>query len=340
MHSDTNDALWEEMERAEHGGGHGLLRRRIEHESRFDLFVAIEKPSNERALLLETGENLAGIESRFPSLWGVQLAVHTEESRPGVGSLEIRLRHEQYRDLFSVLVMDLVDTVLSTTSDSEAIEALLDRLHLWQGLMERAGSEGLGAEAQKGLYGELWFLCAHLREAIGLEAAVRAWRGPDGTDQDFQLAGKAAEVKTTSTAGPQLVTISSERQLDGSGMEALLLFHVSLRMATGDGYTLNSLVDELRERLGTRNPRRMTFEGMLMKSGYLDLHRYRYEETVYQIREENLFRVERDFPRLVEREMPDGVGNVRYSLALAGCTAFRMETSNLGLVFGNDDGQG
>ncbi len=340
MHSDTNDALWEEMERADHGSGRGLLRRRIEHESRFDLFVAIEKPSNERALLLETEENLADVESRFPPLRGIQCVVHTDELRPGKGSLEIRLRHDQYRELFSVLVLDLVDTVLSMSSDGVAIEALLDRLHLWQGLMEKHGLEGLGAEAQKGLYGELWFLCTHLGEAIGLDVAVRAWRGPDGTDQDFQLAGRAVEVKTTSTAGPQVVTISSERQLDGSGMVALLLFHVSLRMTTGSGYTLNSLVDELRERLGTRNPVRMTFEGMLMKSGYLDLHRYRYEDTVYQIRDQNLFRVEQGFPRLVEREMPDGVGNVRYSLALAGCAAFRMETSNLKTVFESDDGQG
>lgn len=322
------ETIWNEMEAAQGLAGTGLLRRRVRADSGFDLFVALEKPTNNRALLLGIGDTVAAAIGELPTLRSAELRLRGDD--PGGGTaLELKLTNRAYEGLFSVLVRDLVEIVASSSREDEAVSRFVTRLEQWQRLLARSGPDGLGEEAQRGLYAELWFLNGHLIPALGAERAVSAWTAPHGTNQDFQLPGLAVEVKSTTGRFPQRLAIASERQLDDTGLGALLLFHLSLDVRQGSRQTLGDLIDALRRTLGNLGLSRSTFEEGLLAVGYLDAHRARYDRVGYAVRELNLFHVREDFPRIVEASLPAGVGDVRYSLAVAECSRFTIRQNVL-----------
>lgn len=322
------ETIWKEMEAAQGLASTGLLRRRVRAESGFDLFIALEKPTNNRALLLSVGDTVPDAIGELPRLRSVELRLRGDD--PGGGAaLELKLTNRAYEGLFSVLVRDLVEIVVGSSTEDEAMNGFVSRLEQWQRLLARSGPDGLSEEAQRGLYAELWFLGQHLVPVLGADRAVRAWTGPHGTNQDFQLPGLAVEVKSTAGRFPQRLTIASERQLDDTALDALFLFHLSLEVRQGGRRTLSDLIDALRRTLGDAGLSRSTLEEGLLAVGYLDSHRLRYDRVGYAVRESNLFHVREDFPRIVEAGLPAGVGDVRYSVAVAECSRFAVHQNFL-----------
>lgn len=104
----------------------------------------------------------------------------------------------------------------------QAAAELLGRLRRWQQFLT-AARDLLSIEAQRGLWGELHVLRTHLLPALGAAATVVGWKASAAAHQDFQFSGGAVEVKTTAAKQPQSVRITSERQLDDTGVGALYL---------------------------------------------------------------------------------------------------------------------
>ena len=71
------------------------------------------------------------------------------------------------------------------------------------------------------------------------------------------------------------------------------------------------------------------FKLKLLEVGYYDIHRPLYEETGYTIRQENLYRVAGNFPRITEADIPIGVGDVRYSIILSESEEYRIDQKTL-----------
>ena len=135
-------------------------------------------------------------------------------------------------------------------------------------------------------------------------------------------------MKTTAAKQHQVLRIGSERQLDSTGVQHLFLFHLSLDVHVDSGESLGEIVDDLRGRFqGTGAD--SAFEEGLLAAGYFDGHRTLYEGTGYTKREENFFRVEEGFPRIVERDVPTGVGDVRYSVAVSECRHHAVPASEV-----------
>jgi hypothetical protein len=238
-------------------------------------------------------------------------------------SLQLALLDRRFAAMFAQVVTDLVEVAACEQSDATAAAACIQRLERWQRFLERAGDEGLGREAQQGLYGELWFLRDRLLRLVRLPIAVRAWTGPTGATQDFQLQGSAIEVKTTAATEPRRLLISNERQLDDSGLRALFLVALSVEVRAGAGETLNELVNAVRALLlQTDSASLDRFEELLLEAGYLQAHAPRYDGTGYTIREVSLFRVQDGFTRVIGSNLISGVGDVRYSIALSACRPF------------------
>jgi hypothetical protein len=163
---------------------------------------------------------------------------------------------------------------------------------------------------------------------VGFDEAIGAWKGPDGAPRDFELRGCGLEVKSSAANEPQVVPVHGERQLDGSGLVSLLLVHKSLEVLRDAGETLPMIVADLRES-GSGLPEAGTLEDRLLQSGYLDMHEQRYRRTGYTIRRTSIFDVREGFPRITENDLVDGVGAVRYSLAIDACRDFEVEESHL-----------
>lgn len=143
------------------------------------------------------------------------------------------------------------------------------------------------------------------------------------------------EVKTTAAKQPQTVRITSERQLDDTGVGALFLHVVVVDErevptdGTAPGQSLSALIADVRKEL-TRDPIALAaFNDRLLDRGWLDAHASRYEGRRWTVRGERTYQVRCGFPRLVEVDLPMGVGDVNFAVSLAACEPFAAPVSGM-----------
>lgn len=321
-------ALWSELE-GDATSGDGYVTRRVRPESDQDLRMAISRPDNQRVLLLRLTGSVLGEDLDLPRSRGFDVRVLDLADEPSSShTVELRLTEPDYADVFDALVTDVVDTVSATTGDKQAVAALLERLRRWQRFLSSVPPDGLTPEQQRGLYGELWVLREQFMACLGASASLAAWVGPSRANQDFQWRGLAVEVKTSVTKQPQHIRIANERQLDGTGVERLILAHLSLDARRNSGETLPAAVEAARE-LARADSASTTLESLLFEVGYLDQHAHRYEDTGYELRADRLFDVSDGFPRIQESDLPEGVGDLSYSIELSACAEFEIEQAEL-----------
>ena len=324
------EALWLEMEGATVAQS-GVLRRRVLPDAACDLFVGIEHPSRRRTLLLRVPQvEIPALESA-PQARGVEMRIgRLPDDRADCTSVVLALADEACRDIFSVLVDDIAAHVGAAATARAAVEQFLSRFARWQAFLERFGPDGLSDSAQRGLFGELWFLRWYLLP-VG-SGTVGAWMGPKMAPQDFHLPGLAVEVKTTTSKQHQKLRISGERQLEISASLRIIIFHLSLDAHRDTGLSLVELVTGIRAQLATTPLALATFNEDLLEAGYLDAHAQRYSRTGYLERERHFFEVLGDFPRIVGADLRAGVGDVFYSISVAECLHYEMPETDVRLL--------
>jgi hypothetical protein len=251
------------------------------------------------------------------------------------GTLQLVLTNARYKDIFTTLVQDIVNCLASVSDGRAAISAFITRLKRWQIFLEKHNSDGLSEIAQQGLYGELWFLRKLVFPHLELPKGVRCWTGPKGTQQDFQFPGCAVEVKTTSAKQHQKLAIASERQLDDTGAGTIVLLHLSLDVRQGQGETLPVMVASVRSLVASDAIAKDELENLLFEIGYLDIHATRYENIGYTIREHNYFKVGANFPKIIESDLRNGVGDVRYSISVTECKRFSIPEAEVIALMGD-----
>jgi hypothetical protein len=327
--------LWPQLETARketaaRRGAMGWVLRQLRPEPACPLHAGVELSSGRRGLLLRIDPALVPPKRRWPACKGLEVITNQEGKQVLFG---VALKESRHSDLFTALAEDLARRIVSASDATARVAALVGGLARWQKFLQ-ARSEGLSTEAQRGLWAELHFLRIELVPAIGTESAVSAWQGPSGAAQDFLIQSAAVEVKSTSTKPPFIVLISSERQLDTRGLKALYLRHYALAEREGVGESLPSAVIAIRAVIANSTVAEL-FEDRLLEAGYLDTHAPRYEGRGWRIRETRDFEVRRGFPKLTEKNLPKGVGSVRYSLALAACEKFAIPNNTLRNAFSN-----
>lgn len=310
------DEIWRELE-AERAQGAGRLVRRIHPESAVDLFLAVTKPSNRRMMALAVAASAVEELDDLPGGQGIQTRIEHPAGDPRA-QLQLVLMDPMSEDIFGALASDMAGAVAPVMADEEAVAAWVARLRRWQRMLAALSPDGLSGERQRGLYAELWMLRSHLLPAMDPEVAIVGWTGPSAASHDFELERGAVEVKSTAGKQHQVLRIASERQLDDTGVPALYLYHLSLDVRQGEGETLVEAVAALRAKLASTAAAPLLEERLLL-SGYAAAHEAHYRETAYTKREDNFFHVGAGFPRLVESDLPAGVGDVRYSVAVAEC---------------------
>ena len=321
----TIEQLWLELEAEASAGSTATWSMRLASPNVGQpLLVALEKPAGIRSLLLPVPKKALPARRDWPECRGLELFMLAIEGQPHLG---VKLRDPNCADVFTALAEDVSPRVVTAPDIRQAITALLDRLRHWQHFLA-AGHDGLGPEAQRGLWGELHVLRAHLVPALGPTAAVEGWKAPAATNQDFQFSTGSIEVKTTSAKQPQAVRITSERQLDDTGTGTLLLHVVIVDErevppgGTAPGTSLPEMITALRAALAENASAIDQFNDRLLETGWLDVQAQRYETRRWALRKELVFMVQPGFPRLVESALPTGVGSVSYDLSLAACEPF------------------
>lgn len=325
--------IWEEL-RAQMPDGEGWMTRRVYPASQCPVFAAVNADNGAPGLLLEVQPASIPSNAEYPTGQGFEVApVRTGRGRNAPIWLVLTLTGTRYSGVFEILADDVASLVANARDERQGVRDFLSRLRVWQDFMRRHGTEGLGRQAQTGLFSELFFLRQRLMPHMTAYDAVSAWTGPSGGVYDFVITGSGVEIKSTIFSPPSSFKVSNLAQLDDSQVSCLYLIHYTWQVTGSPGTTLPELVDTLRNELEANDPAAVThLNERLIQAGYLDSHRENYSGRQLRPAHERFFRVEGEFPRLRGDTIPQGIVECSYMVDLNACASW--ETS--GTVFTQD----
>jgi hypothetical protein len=331
------DPVWENIiDEQRRSGNPGLSVRRIDPQCADDLFVGIRMPDGTRVILLRLPSTPNLSKNALPQSRGfvAHLAFFEHDPEPCC-NLVLEATVPSFNAVFGVLADNIVNHVLARRQQETALAVFIASLQQWKRFFDTAGPEGLSEERLLGLLAELQFLqdfaIRHTSTAI---AALSGWVGPEPLSKDFEYPGCAVEVKATSSREPVKVWINGERQLNDRGVGSLFLYVLMTERAAAGGTTVSELVQEIRMLLPEGSPARLTFEEKLLGYGYHDMYRARYDAFRVIIHGYRLFHVRAGFPRLTAL-VPEGVGDISYTITLSACEPFRAQEDMLAGLLGS-----
>ncbi|MET8376744.1 PD-(D/E)XK motif protein [Streptomyces microflavus] len=329
---------WTDLESPQDAPGRSV--RRLYPHSPVGMHLSVDHPNGDRMLVISSDAHSAGVVVRtvqhLPRTAGIEIHINAVSRLEY--ELKLVLKASELREVFNPLVDDVAQTASLAADASGALCSAVERYERWQNLLRTVGSTGLTADGRRGLVGELVVLRDRLLGGLPDVEVVEAWVGPLGANQDFQLPRAALEVKASTAKRPQSLRIASERQLDGTGVPALLLCLVTFdERQQGTGQSLNQVVDSIRDRLRSSTAR-TRFDGLLTQAGYLPGHRELYDDHRYTVRDMRFWHVREGFPRLVEADLPEGVSDCRYHVAVANLEQHRATDTEVAGLTGGTDG--
>lgn len=274
-------------------------------------------PGQSRLLLLVTPEEPPAIRD----MRAVQ--IQTFKRDDGKWSLLLILDGTSLIPMFSMLCDDLIESSRNTgLAADKSLGFVLKRLANWRRLLERGMPDLLTESEIRGLCGELLFL-QRLLISMGKPSAVKAWVGPEGAHQDFQAPDSAWEVKTI-RPGAVAVAISSESQLQttSSQLHLVVLEIANSTPGASNAFTLNTLVENVRESLAADHDTSELFNEKLIHAGYV--LRAEYDALSLQENSTAIFEVKAGFPCIIPDMLAAGVKSVSYELLVSACDKFRV----------------
>jgi len=307
----------------------GLLFRRYSGAVKPDVYVALQHPEKFLCVYVAINKTTEVNISNFSNLQEIQVDLFASPNEVDKNILIFKLLNFEHKDIFAVLCEDLIASISLETNEKRIIREVLNRFEKWKSLFNKIGLQGLKPEEQRGLFGELYFLRKFLRTTNNFLPIVNTWTGTEKQIRDFQSGSWAVEVKTTHGNNHQKVQISSERQLDTTNLEDLFLYHISLEQQQNSGETLNDIVDSVIDILRVEIIALNKFKSKIYEVGYFDLQRNLYETVGYHIRQDEFYKVEKDFPRIEENDLRTGVGDVKYTIILSQCAPFSIGESEV-----------
>lgn len=307
----------------------GLLFRRYSGTIKPDVYVALQHPENFLCVYVAINKTNEVNISNFSTLQAIQVDLFASPNEVDKNILIFKLLNFEHKDIFAVLCEDLIASISEETNEKRIIREVLNRFEKWKSLFNKIGLQVLKPEEQRGLYGELYFLRKFLQTTNNFLSVINTWIGTEKQILDFQSGSWAVEVKTTHGNNHQKVHISSERQLDTSNLEHLFLYHISLEQHQNSGESLNDMVDSVIDILRAEAIALNKFKSKIYEVGYFDLQRNLYETIGYHIRQDVFYKVENDYPRIEEKDIRTGVGDVKYTIITSQCTPFQISEAKV-----------
>jgi hypothetical protein len=269
-------------------------------------------------------------DGRLPLLQGIELSDSFDE-QDSARVLVLRLLDTAQRDLFQQLCLDIVRSTVRASTEIEALQLALARTWRWHHLLRGGRDDRLSEEAQRGLIGELLVLERYLLPLLSPRDSVFAWHGPLDAPKDFEIGRVSIEAKARRGAATPYVSISSEFQLDQSGVDSLFLHVVALDAASADAedsFTVSDVAKRIQDRVRPVDAdasdaldSRLTAAGFEWTHDYADMRWVEGDTRVFQIRI--------GFPSITPGQFPLGVSRVTYSVALQACEPYRVASAVL-----------
>lgn len=250
------------------------------------------------------------------------IAVQTVELRPGGESVrrfvEIACLDAHGHAALDTIALELVDALEAGASIGR-VRLVQNVLAKWRRFWSGVAQGVLSKEQQLGLFGELWFLNRWLAPYVGVERALKMWRGPAGARNDFEAAGMAIEVKTTGRVDGAHIIHGLEQLLEPPDGQ-LMLFSVLVRDEASGTESLPAQVAEARGLIADDYALQSRFDALIYAAGYDDRLAAEYAKLQLRIRDTGLYKITDAFPRLIPSSLvsglPVGIGAIEYELRM------------------------
>jgi hypothetical protein len=299
------ETLWEGLRVAGVAG-----QRRIDARHVHDIYADFEPPRSVGMVVV--------CQTRPEQLRPMQSLTFTSGQRADrKWSFRISLQNPGLEPVFAALCEDVIASTEAGVADAELAATVSRRIQHWRALLER-DSAGLGDAALQGLIGELSVLEHVVMRRLPLGDALASWTGPFGAPQDFRLpSGERIEVKAV--RGPATsVQINGLGQLDAGGDPlTLAVVRTQVTAASAPGaVTAPALIAQLWESLAAEPDARRVFDRALAA---LRWHEHpSHEEFAVRVLGIDAYAVDESFPKLIAGQVPAGVLEANYTVALVG----------------------
>ncbi|MDJ1483588.1 PD-(D/E)XK motif protein [Cytophagaceae bacterium YF14B1] len=252
-----------------------------------------------------------------------------EKRMEGKDTLVLTLLNEDFKDLFTDLILSIVREVKDTESEITKSGFIL-LCRKWFEFFDPLKGQLTESDLQA-IYAELSFLRYLLSESdCSYNDILLSWKGPFGNKHDFELDTVHFEIKSIQDY-KDIVQISSEHQLDFMADQSLYLVVCRFSDDHKEKRTVSNLsqeiVDQLRSVTGTDLSLYWT---ALRKSGLNFSNIHQYDHYLFKLSEVEYYNCSsEDFPSLRRSFLPDSLRNIKYDLALSGISHYRTEDISL-----------
>lgn len=307
------------------------IARRIPSSVLFNAFLATDFKKAIRLLYIKLDSDQDIAVETLPMFRGLEISLSVQTL--GEFSNAVFLRFSQLipntDNIFELVISDLCDKTIQLKNKEDLSSILIKTLSEWKLFFEKKENEILSISAQKGLVGELYFLKDYLFHKYPFSEALFYWTGSERTNHDFQIMNNAVEIKTTSGKQHKKFAIASEKQLDNLGLDHLYLSLFALNLHSNmPNRTLPALITEILIQIQDDPTATFQFQIKLAKCGYN--HALAEEYLIgFSLFDMKFFEVTAGFPRLLQGNLPDGVGDLKYSVVVAACSPFEITSSIL-----------
>lgn len=237
--------------------------------------------------------------------------------------LILKLEKHVDKDIFLSLCETLITSLQPLTDSSAALAITLTHIKRWKMFLSGRKRDILSAEEIRGLFCELQFLRFLYQGHLNEKDAIEAWVGPEGSHQDFIFGNAAVEIKSVSGRERSTVRISSEDQLETlCDNFFLVIFRINEMPESRQAMSLNELVRFIEEEFNDAD----AVEELLRRLaayGYMEIAEY--EKPKFVVATRHAYFVDKDFPRLIRSQIPDGIVRATYEIELEKISAFKCD---------------
>jgi hypothetical protein len=301
-----------------------IIKTRIDEVDQFECFAATNHITGNHIYIMVIAQSTLVPEFKNFKFKGLRIEVLDYSTYK---EFNIYLLDNQLKDVFSLFIEDIIDSVLISTTQNEALVETSNVVLKWKKLFDKINFQGLTIERQKGLIGELLLFNSLLDEEYSIDALLESWTGPDYNDKDYRFGSFGIEVKLTSSKVPK-IKISSERQLDYENLTKLYLVLFVVEEVKDKGFSLNSIIEQIREKINNNQNALKFFNERLMLVGYLDEDFDNYKRQ-YAFRKRNFYEVTSEFPKLVTSDLPIGLFDTKYKIELSAIEQFIINNESI-----------
>lgn len=301
-----------------------IIKTQLEHAKPFKCFAATNHKTGNHLYIFETSKNAKFPEFKNLKFKGLFIEIFEfKETR----ELHVFLLDNHLKDIFSLFIENILEEISKSVTENEALIETSNVVLKWKKLFDKINFQGLSIERQKGLIGELLLFNSIQDEGYSIDALLESWTGPDFNDKDFRFGSFGIEVKLTSSKVPK-VKISSERQLDSENLTKLYLLIYIVEEVKDKGLSLNSIIEQIRNKINNNQNALKKFNERLLLVGYFDEDFDNYSNQ-YAFRKRNFYEVNNNFPRLVASDLPTGLFDTKYNIELSAIEQFLVNNESI-----------